>query len=404
MGLSYAFETVRSNILSMEPLPTVNRAFHMVVQIEKQKEITTNVGQSHDALAVNRARNYSAQGKNGRNHYGNSGTGNGANQNSYNYDNRNDNSGSGKRNRYDKFDRKCTLCQETGHLRENCFKIVGYPEWWKGPKVQGNNKMMANVQDMGGEFNTPFDDEGSTEGNQGNQPDKALINVVVHEVMRAIKGKAPMDEGTSNNQVNSISFAGNLSSKVDVFSGFASNSTWIVDSGATDHVASDKSLFTELRFLNKPIRIGLLDGSTQMVEQHGEVKLSSRLTLHNVLFLASFKHNLISVSQLVIDDDCVFAFGAWDCILQVLSTKEIIARGKKIGGLYKIYVGREDMQLKKVIDSTNFDQGNVINSSKSLNSVCNKSNLELLHARLGHVSLSKLKHVPNITCTQFFRY
>lgn len=34
------YENVRTTILSLDPLPTINRAYHMVLQIEKQKEIT----------------------------------------------------------------------------------------------------------------------------------------------------------------------------------------------------------------------------------------------------------------------------------------------------------------------------------------------------------------------------
>lgn len=61
MGLSDAFEYVRSNILLMDSLPTINHAFHMVLQIERQKEIIGNENVSHDALVVNRFGNNARQ-------------------------------------------------------------------------------------------------------------------------------------------------------------------------------------------------------------------------------------------------------------------------------------------------------------------------------------------------------
>ncbi|KAL8167518.1 hypothetical protein V2J09_009017 [Rumex salicifolius] len=45
-------------------------------------------------------------------------------------------------------------CQEIGHVKEGCFKLIGYPDWWKGLRSQGqrpssSDKLMANVQDVG---------------------------------------------------------------------------------------------------------------------------------------------------------------------------------------------------------------------------------------------------------------
>ena len=37
MGLNKKNENIAGNIMAMEPLPTLNRAFHLVQQAEKQK-------------------------------------------------------------------------------------------------------------------------------------------------------------------------------------------------------------------------------------------------------------------------------------------------------------------------------------------------------------------------------
>lgn len=63
MGLTDTYDHVRSSILSLDPLPSVNKAFHMVLQIERQKEITGQYVQSHDALAA--GKQYSQNAKNG---------------------------------------------------------------------------------------------------------------------------------------------------------------------------------------------------------------------------------------------------------------------------------------------------------------------------------------------------
>nr|GEX76406.1 hypothetical protein [Tanacetum cinerariifolium] len=43
MKLSYGYESVRSQILAMDPLPSVNKAYYIVQQIEKQKQVTNHV-------------------------------------------------------------------------------------------------------------------------------------------------------------------------------------------------------------------------------------------------------------------------------------------------------------------------------------------------------------------------
>lgn len=38
---------------------------------------------------------------------------------------------------YKRFERKkghCTYCGQKGHVRDNCFRLAEYPEWYKGKK------------------------------------------------------------------------------------------------------------------------------------------------------------------------------------------------------------------------------------------------------------------------------
>ncbi|XP_021770769.1 uncharacterized protein LOC110734937 [Chenopodium quinoa] len=53
MALNEGFENIRGNILAMEPLPPVNRVFHLVQQQEKQKEITGNMSTNTKVSVMN---------------------------------------------------------------------------------------------------------------------------------------------------------------------------------------------------------------------------------------------------------------------------------------------------------------------------------------------------------------
>ncbi|XP_048442487.1 uncharacterized protein LOC125478376 [Pyrus x bretschneideri] len=52
MGLSDSFSTVRSNILLLEPLPTVNRAYSLVLRHEKQAEVSSGKNTSQPDAAA----------------------------------------------------------------------------------------------------------------------------------------------------------------------------------------------------------------------------------------------------------------------------------------------------------------------------------------------------------------
>lgn len=60
VGLGDVFEGVRNNSLSMDPLSTINKAYYMVQQVERQKEITkvVSVSVSSDNMALAPSRHH----------------------------------------------------------------------------------------------------------------------------------------------------------------------------------------------------------------------------------------------------------------------------------------------------------------------------------------------------------
>nr|GEW36073.1 putative Gag-polypeptide of LTR copia-type [Tanacetum cinerariifolium] len=47
--------------------------------------------------------------------------------------------------RIDKTKLKCEICGMTKHTKEQCFEIVGYPDWWVGNKKVKSGKAAATV-------------------------------------------------------------------------------------------------------------------------------------------------------------------------------------------------------------------------------------------------------------------
>jgi len=76
------------------------------------------------------------------------------------------------------------------------------------------------------------------------------------------------------------------------------DNTWIVDTGASDHMYNNKNLFISLKTLKKTSSVVLPNGKCVFVTHTGSVLINSGLVLHAVLYILSFKYNLLSVSKL----------------------------------------------------------------------------------------------------------
>ncbi|CAH9147529.1 unnamed protein product [Cuscuta epithymum] len=90
---------------------------------------------------------------------------------------------------------------------------------------------------------------------------------------------------------------------------------WILDTGASDHMIYDASLYASNI---KPISINiqLPTGNFISASHMGNVKLNEHLTLHNVLYVPHFNFNLISVSSLALYENIFVHFTSNRAILQ----------------------------------------------------------------------------------------
>ena len=114
----------------------------------------------------------------------------------------------------------------------------------------------------------------------------------------------------------------------------SSSSTWVIDSGATDHMTSNFSLFTTFQSHPSTSTVTLADGSTSCVLRLRTIHLTPPITLTYVLSLPQFSFNLIYVSKLTRTLNCSISLFPDYCLIQDLLTKQIIGRQRESGGLY----------------------------------------------------------------------
>ncbi|VFQ88089.1 unnamed protein product [Cuscuta campestris] len=306
------------------------------------------------------------------------GKGNGQRQNGYN------------RTDPRKGKKMCEYCKETSHFKEQCFKLVGYPEWYKGPKGKkgqnsyGGGKFAAHTtsQIQDSHFDTPLEDTVSQKG-EGYNP--MFIQHVAQEMMRMMSHKASTSsKGASLNAYahlarKSCSIASAvLDSYVAEICCVGTGNTvdWIIDTGASDHMTPFENILCDVHNLPNPITVTLPDGTHKTVTKAGKVKLSLDLVLMDVLYMPDFQFSLISVSKVIDTQRVSVVFLPDKCVFQDPSTEQIMATALRSHGLYKLRVEHKGKEIYK-------RHGMAANTCTP----------ELLHARLGHTSMSKMKHI-----------
>ncbi|KAL2927111.1 Retrovirus-related Pol polyprotein from transposon RE2 [Bienertia sinuspersici] len=116
-----------------------------------------------------------------------------------------------------------------------------------------------------------------------------------------------------------------------------SNSKWVIDSGATDHICSDLPLFDEFENFDKmPNTIKVADGKHIVVEHIGTVNFHNGIKLSKVLHVPGFKFNLISAHKLCKDMDCDIVLTNDKCLLQDTSQGSSLVLGNLDSGLYTL--------------------------------------------------------------------
>jgi len=68
--------------------------------------------------------------------------------------------------------------------------------------------------------------------------------------------------------------------------------TRILDSGASDHLCSDKAFLYDLSVLSVPVMVNVLNGSQVQCTHQGKIYIAQGMILEHVLVIPNFKFSL----------------------------------------------------------------------------------------------------------------
>ncbi|XP_019179606.1 PREDICTED: uncharacterized protein LOC109174828 [Ipomoea nil] len=293
-GLNDEYNNLKSSVLILNPLPEVYKIFVMAEKLERQISLNNLT-----LVGVDVAQSNAVQGLT------------------------NDETvaavpylSNGRRNNVQKA--KCTYCGMSGHTIDKCYKKQGYPPGWvpgyKSKAKQQSTTAMSSTNDLGFSF----------------------------KQMQKMLSYLQTQVGQSGPSNSSMSAACSLSPKFDeshdsegkylVNSLSLNNSTWILDSGATNHIVSSLD-FLDNHCKANGVEVHLPTGQCVSVEHIGEVKFNDNLLLKGVLYIPLFKFNIISVSKLINDAAYKLTFMSKQCLIQE-SLRRTVGLAKEEGGLY----------------------------------------------------------------------
>jgi len=368
-GLDDVYKAQRSQILIMNPLPSVEVACSILQQEELQREVLEDEQFVHESSALY-GRSLEAV------------------------------SSPGVENR-------CSHCGNKGHVKEKCWQILGYPRWHprskKFPQVKPSKD---NAKGSRGRSAAHVESASftSTEGGL------SLTSQQVEQLLKLLPQSTRASTETEDDDLEQ-SFAGN------VYCSCASikTSDWILDTGATDHMTPVYKNLVQAKECIDSVHINLPDGSSAHITHKGQVHLANHLVLQNTLCVPSFRFNLLSISKLTEDNHCIVLFYPKFCLIQDCVTGKLKGLGRQQGGLYYLVnadVGTSDARfsamplhvtaaLDKMVSSAaslvnNFHpSGDQVTSSESC-VLHQHSSYSLWHYRLGHAPVSKLKYIVDV--------
>jgi hypothetical protein len=278
-GLNDEYSHVRSQIMMMEPFPSVSKAFSLVAQQEsefhisnvetKLKDLTVDSGKA--CVANGSYSNFSNRGRGGYNN----------------------NKGRGRQNsggRGQGGNRLCTNCNKTNHTVDTCYFLHGFPPGYQ-TRNTAKSSPSANLAFGGTKSDAEQISTSDTSTNGvllSQEQYKGLMELLQqskHQIQSSTSANIVM---TSTNPFSNSVTSNSLAFNTNSHTTFGKNLTSrIIDTGATNHITHNFSILTKCHSIN-PIRVDMPNNTYAIATLAGTVLISTELQLHNVFLSLIF--------------------------------------------------------------------------------------------------------------------
>ena len=172
----------------------------------------------------------------------------------------------------------CTYCNKFGHTCDQCYQL----HWW--PPRTAHMAQSSDPQ-------PPQPPSSST--SQGiSLTDSEYDDYLLYQATKSASVISIAQTGNASACLTHTSFLG----------------PWILDSGASDHISSNKDLFSSLTTISALPTVTLANGSQTVAKDIGLAHPLPSLPLTSVLYTPECSFNLISISKITRTLNCSITF------------------------------------------------------------------------------------------------
>ena len=278
------YDHVRAQILGKERLPSLSEVFFIVQGEEARRMVMMNETSTEGAAMFS--------GKTSK--HGNS------------------NLANIKLSLKGKEERWCSHCKKSGHTKDTCFKL------------HGKEKALNRLAELKGQpsrkaYQASLDSENldKTPSSSSTKEGMPTLHAEI-ERLKTLESISKPPSGTC-----SLTMTGKNSNSSFNVSRTLCMDSWVLDSGATNHMTPHSSLLTSFVTLSNN-HITIANGTHIPIHGRGNVSLLPSLSLKDVLYVPKLSNNLISIRKLTHDLNCSITFFPTHCTFQDLATGKLI--------------------------------------------------------------------------------
>ncbi|KAI3682224.1 hypothetical protein L2E82_50087 [Cichorium intybus] len=171
---------------------------------------------------------------------------------------------------------------------------------------------------------------------------------------------------------NLINLNANEISEEAVMSDEQYDSKWCMDSGCSRHMTGRKEYLRDYRNLDDAGNVRFGNNETCLIRGYGKIT-NGQFTINRVAFVEGLKHNLVSISQLVVGTGNAVTFNNQGSVITKEATNEVLLKSERKGSMFPL-------NLKTVTGG----------QSLCLLSKANSDVSWLWHRRLAHLNFKDL--------------
>ena len=269
----------------------------------------------------------------------------------------------------------CGHCGKKGHKEEKCWDKHGKPHS-RGGRKQPRPK--------------PYERHNKTTDNPSSS-DEDVVGLILYSVLDLTDNHQNQtnqsdSDITPDEKFDNISV---LYSVADHYNSKLKSTTWIIDSGCSQHLTGDESLFVSLSMFDTSSRPSLKLANNKQIQACGVGSIiiqgqnHTYIKLSNVLYVKDVAFNLISVSRLA-SQGCRVLFTTDECDIYDETNKQIM-HGEKDGNIYSVQLDISNLPQH------NNDKHHVQYNLFFSDTDTKMTQAALWHQRLGHVGFTTIK-------------